>query len=672
MAVIFPAAPPTTLPGPVLKTFQALKRLPDGWMVWHHLAPWEPKTPDFLLLTPDRQALLLKVCQAAAEQVQPAAQLLLLGSTRLPLGQAEEAVLVAFLDKHGIDREKCSSALLFPNIPNRSLGRARPASSPSSLLWLGQEMLQMDVQAWQAAFHRVALCPPELEHLRAAFSPEAVVPADFSARAADPRRLEAGLTDFILDYNQEAALKTDLDLPQVGQGLARDFRTSVINGVAGSGKTLILLYRLRLLHGLYPSKRFLVLTHNRPLIRDLQDRYRRLTDSQPKNIEWATFFGWCRRHWPQEQPWVRPLSIKAREKLLEQVWEGYFKDSPVTLNMLASEVDWIKDQVEFSRQIYLSAERRGRGFRLTQEQRTRMADAIGRYQELLKERAVLDWGDVPRRIWSFIQSGRLQPPTYDVVLVDEAQFFSPLWFEVIRRMVRPESGHLFAAADPSQGFLRRGGSWKTLGLDVRGRTHRLERSYRTTREILSFAALFYRQRIPQEDAEEETLAPDLVNLPGGAFPELIPLRAAQEEIARATNEIAVLVERGMPPDHLLALHTDWQGVKALIQAICKRLGAGAAADPKERQPGGYVRVTTLNAGTGLEAPVVFLLGLNRLFEAERSLRISDEEREALILDNTRKLYMATTRAGQRLVITYVGALPEDFLRLLGTLKASSG
>jgi superfamily I DNA/RNA helicase len=301
-----------------------------------------------------------------------------------------------------------------------------------------------------------------------------------------------------------------------------------------------------------------------------------------------------------------------------------------------------------------------------------MADAIGRYQELLKERAALDWGDVSRRIWSSIQSGRLQPPAYDVVLVDEAQFFSPLWFEVIRRLVRPDSGHLFAAADPSQGFLRRGGSWKSLGLDVRGKTHRLERSYRTTREILSFAALFYRQRIPQEDAEEETLAPDLVSLPGGAFPEVIPLRAAQEEIARATNEIAVLVERGLPPDHLLALHTDWQGVKALIQALCKRLGAGAAADPKERQPGGYVRVTTLNAGTGLEAPVVFLLGLNRLFEAERSLRISDEEREALILDNTRKLYMATTRAGQRLVITYVGALPEDFLRLLGRLKASAG
>jgi ATP-dependent exoDNAse (exonuclease V) beta subunit len=45
------------------------------------------------------------------------------------------------------------------------------------------------------------------------------------------------------------------------------------------------------------------------------------------------------------------------------------------------------------------------------------------------------------------------------------------------------------------------------------------------------------------------------------------------------------------------------------------------------------------------------VGVRELFEQEQSLRLSDSEREALIRDNTRKLYMAATRAGQRLVIT---------------------
>ena len=60
----------------------------------------------------------------------------------------------------------------------------------------------------------------------------------------------------------------------------------------------------------------------------------------------------------------------------------------------------------------------------------------------------------------------------------------------------------------------------------------------------------------------------------------------------------------------------------------------------------------------MESPIVFLAGLQEMFEQEQSLRLSDDEREELIRDNTRKLYMATTRAGQRLVLTYVGELPQ--------------
>lgn len=39
------------------------------------------------------------------------------------------------------------------------------------------------------------------------------------------------------------------------------------------------------------------------------------------------------------------------------------------------------------------------------------------------------------------------------------------------------------------------------------------------------------------------------------------------------------------------------------------------------------------------------------------MRLSDDGRQDLICDNTRKLYMALTRAGQRVVLTYVGDLP---------------
>jgi superfamily I DNA/RNA helicase len=71
----------------------------------------------------------------------------------------------------------------------------------------------------------------------------------------------------------------------------------------------------------------------------------------------------------------------------------------------------------------------------------------------------------------------------------------------------------------------------------------------------------------------------------------------------------------------------------------------------------------LNAATGLESPVVILVGMNSLYELEQNLSLTVEEKEELIRDNTRRLYMAMTRAGQRLFFIAIGS-PPDSLKLL--------
>ncbi len=659
MAYIFPSTPAGALPPEVLRAYHYFKSLPDDYVIWHHLAPWQKDAPDFLLLNAQKRALLVKVSRATSAAVRPAAQLLLIEDARPPLGLPEAQTLQGFMS--GLGSLPLACALLFPNIPQELLDESRPPAGAQPVIWLGQEALQpgIGVEHWKSALDGPPLDAAQLELLRARFTPEVVVPTPLTVRTPDPRRLEAGLTDYLLDYNQEAALKADLDLPDDRQLLSKDFQVNVVNGVAGSGKTLILLYRLRLLHGFFPGKRFLVLTHNRPLIRDIRQRYQLLTGGLPDEIEWHTFNGWCYHNWPVSSPWLDPLSVRERDGLVEAVWRKHFEGTSITPGMLRSELDWLKDQVVFDQDSYLTLERRGRGFRLTQDQRERMLAAILDYQDNLKKMRRLDWGDVPRRMLRFIDKRTVTLRQYDVVLVDEAQFFAPLWFEMIRRLLKPKTGHLFIAADPTQGFLGRGASWKSLGLHVHGHTHALRRSYRTTREILDFATLFYRQRIQQEDADEDILVPDLLNMPVGAVPQLIPLAASQDEIVRVANEIEAFARHGVPLRHILVLHAHWGGVKALVAAVQKRLGEGAAGDPKDTLPGEYVRVTTLNAGTGLESPIVFLVGLNQLFEEEQSLRLSDDEREQLIRENTRKVYMAATRAGQRLVLTYVGELPEQ-------------
>jgi hypothetical protein len=659
MAHILPETPPQTMPKEVLRVFRALKSLPDTYYIWHHLAPWQIDAPDFLLLDERGRALLIKVSSTAADQAEIAAQMLLLQNDHKELGREENMLLEKFVRELSLPSDqKIETLVIFSNIPQKRVLASRLERQHGEPHWAGREFIQLDTNlALDEYLPSTPLDSIWLEKLRQRFTPEVVVPAEMTVRPTIERRMAAGLTDHLLDYDQEAAVKTDLELPADDQPLPGDLRLNIINGVAGSGKTLILLYRLRLLYHLYPNKRFLVMTHNRPLNRDMEGRFARLEGRSPKNIEWRTFNGWCYHHWTQNPKWIEPLKLNARRKIIEEIWRAHLQNTTISASMFQSEVDWLKDQIPMSREEYLNADRRGRGFPLNAEQRQRMFDASQAYQASLEKRGVLDWGDIPQLLWQFSESDLVKLPEYDIILIDEAQFFAPLWMRLIQKSLNSRNGHLFVVADPTQGFLGRGASWRSLGLEARGHTHHLRRSYRSTRAILQFASLLYRLRLAEEK-DADILVPDLLDMPNGTFPQIITLTSPQDEIIRIANEVASLVKQGLPKKHLLLLHSDGWGVNNLIQAIDDRLGKNAALDPKDNYPGDYVRVTTINAGAGLESPVVFLAGLRLLFEQEQSLRLSDEEREGLIRDNTRKLYMAATRAGQRLVLTYSGELPE--------------
>jgi len=663
MAHILPKIPPLQIPKEVSRVFKSLESLPDRYFVWHRLAPWQADAPDFLMISEAGQALLVKVSQATEEKTRTAAQLFLLGDDKEPLGMRENGLLQNFLHQVDIPKDQgVETLIIFPNIADKQVQASRLIRAKDEAQWAGRELLLPDKE-WAAYFSKDPLDALWLEKLRQAFTPEVVVPADMTVRPVVERRREAGLTDYLLDYDQECAVKYELELPPDDQILPKEMGLNIINGVAGSGKTLILLYRLRLLYHLYPNKRFLVLTHNRPLSHDMQGRFTRLMGREVEQVEWRTFNAWCRQYWVNEPKWKLPLSLAARARIIAEIWHDHLRDTKISTRMFQSELDWLKDQIPMKLSEYLNADRRGRGFGLNVEMRGRMFNAFVAYQISLKGNGVLDWGDVPQHLWKAIERGDHQLPEYDFILIDEAQFFAPLWMQLIQKSLHPRNGHLFLVADPTQGFLGRGASWRSLGLDARGHTHTLKKSYRTTREIMQFATLLYRLRLENEK-DEDILAPDILNMPNGAFPELIPLTSSQDEVVRVANEVENLVKRGLPKRHILILHTNGTGVQHLTQAIEDRLGKGSAIDPKNTFPGDYVRVTTINAGAGLESQIVFLVGLKSLFEEEQSLRLADDEREELIRDNTRKLYMAATRAGQRLVLTYSGELPEVLKKVM--------
>jgi superfamily I DNA/RNA helicase len=500
----------------------------------------------------------------------------------------------------------------------------------------------------------------ELESILARFCPEIRVDPSLSVREG-PQILSAQFTGFLLDATQEDAMKRDLLLPRAQERAVNALKAQVVAGVAGSGKSLVLLYRLRMLRNFFPkrSQRALVLTHNKALATDLKERYRILNGEDADHVEFSTFMSWFGRR-PESESWRNPLPEFERIEILKQVHADHLSEMSLTVDQFAQELGWLKDQGLPGRARYFEMPRTGQGFALQLNQRERVYDAVEAYETTLKAANKRDWHDVPLALWKTLDGGQTRMQyQYDILFVDETQFCAPIWFDLIRSAIEPEQGMLFMAADPTQGFLRGRQSWRGMGLDVRGQLIRLDKSYRTTREILSFASMFYRRRLP-EDAEA-ILATDLAHLPKGPMPFILPVRSPHDEYTRIENEITDYLKQGGKASEILVIHCASRGASHCLTRLQQKLGHEKAVDPRQSTSHqDAIRVLSLDAATGLESRVVFLLGAHTLYEQEQALRISEEERIDRIRQNTKRLYTAITRAGQCLFITYSGVIPQDF------------
>jgi superfamily I DNA/RNA helicase len=72
-----------------------------------------------------------------------------------------------------------------------------------------------------------------------------------------------------------------------------------------------------------------------------------------------------------------------------------------------------------------------------------------------------------------------------------------------------------------------------------------------------------------------------------------------------------------------------------------------------------LRLANLETATGLEAEVVFLLGMENLLAVPAPDEILDEILKTKLEADARKLYMAMTRASRRLVLVSTAPVPAS-------------
>jgi len=486
---------------------------------------------------------------------------------------------------------------------------------------------------------------------------EAEIAAICTTRRHFNRDNSATLQRYFLDVQQESAAKLDLALPQEQAAISRDVAVRLVNGVAGSGKTLIALSRALLLAEMYPAQRVLMLIHNAPVVADIHAKLRRTRGRLPDNLEINTFSAWVHRQWRNvHQRYPRmPSNTRMVEELIQH-FRGHYPDLKLPVQRLREELDFINESLITGEAQYANASRSGRGFALRPQERSAVWSLFGAVTSSLQAQGLSLWSALPLEICIAEERQRLEK--YHHVLLDEAQFCAPSWFQTVRLAMHPGSS-LFLCADPNQGFTKNRLSWKSVGLDVAGRTRKLRKSYRTTQANLAAASLVL-ARHAQGDPED-FLVPDLDGMEPGVKPALLYTDSPQDAVDRLVNELSACVQGNrFTLDDVLVIYGEQVQKTLLYRRLCQRFGSGRIwwlnkDDQRKAPPGGvqraHVRLANLDTATGLEAGVVFLVGVEKLLAVER-LPAPDRE------ENARKLYMAMTRAGARLIVIASEPVPE--------------
>ncbi len=274
------------------KVFEYLKsNLPEDYIVYYNV-PVEGYYPDFIIIGPDLGVFVIEVKDWSFNCIKSVAKdrvLLSMGKIdeerKNPIAQARDYVLkiLRLAEKRSYISGKKDLLLrwgygaLFPNIKERELEifslteTSFQEALGSEFVFTGDDLkekvlIEKIKEKMKKRFGESLLSQEEMDILRSIIYPELLI----SDKLSDREIMR------IIDKKQEAIAKN------LGTG------HRIIRGVAGSGKTVILLARTKFLSNIYPKWKILVLCYNK----SLAEFFKRELEYY-KNVEVRTFHSWC-------------------------------------------------------------------------------------------------------------------------------------------------------------------------------------------------------------------------------------------------------------------------------------------------------------------------------------------------------------------------------------------
>ena len=440
-----------------------------------------------------------------------------------------------------------------------------------------------------------------------------------------------------------------------------------VSGAAGTGKSVVALHRAAALARSAPQGRVLLTTFSKTLAARLSQNADLLLGSDAPERARIDI---VHLHKLARDAWVNTLkrkfafiNAKRFNELLQAAIArtGVAECSPAFLKAEWEAIVnfWGIDHEE----AYLGASRKGRGTRLGARQRRAVWRVFAELLAVLEEKHYMTWERLCFRLAAELAE---RPPPYRHVVADEAQDFGPAEFRLLRTLVTPSDNDLFLCGDAGQRIYQPRFSWKAAGIEVRGRATRLTVNYRTTEQIRRFADTLLPAAL-DEDGDSKPEPRASISLLKGPPPEVSGYANVNEEITSVAQRLRELTSGGFSPRDIAIFCRSETRLKERAEPALQQCSlAGHYLSDDAPPTDAHVSLGSMHRAKGLEFKVVIVMGCDEdmLPRASVLSELVDEADRAVFIEQERQLlYVACTRARERLLVTYSGK-PSQFLKTL--------
>ena len=356
--------------------------------------------------------------------------------------------------------------------------------------------------------------------------------------------------------------------------------------------------------------------------------------------------------YPRENVWQEVLTLMGDE-LPEGLRSADFLESEYELIVLPQRVTTLKQ--------YLRVRRPGRGVALDRSKRAAVWKAMERYRDRSADLGVTSFDEqlALAAAWLDHKAALGTPRPFRHVLVDEAQDLTPAHLQLLRALVEPGPDDLFLAEDSHQRIYGKKITLSHYGIQVRGRSRRLTRNYRTTRQNLD-VAFGILDPGTYEDMEGQAEEHHYVSPRSGPEPLLLHATDRADELSKAAELLTVWLEQDRDsedsaPETIAVLVRDRYQRDAVVNGLAQH-GIEVRAVDREAAGRGMPVVMTMHRAKGLEFRKVLLFDVSRnaIPRSLRDQQYSEADRDDALLRERSLLYVAATRARDQLAISWSG------------------